>query len=329
MARQRPAKPCTAVRIRYPPLKGSKEPFFLSMPKSGRTHIAINRQGGLFIFFIVGLGAAAIYAGNSGVMLFFCALFAVCVLAIGVARRNLRQISIERRFVEDIFAGRESRIDLLIKNNGKKTVYGLHVYDTFEQNRQIGPVFVKQLPPGETATARYMCQFPGRGIARFRGFQIRSRFPLPFLELRCDMEHTDSAFVYPEPIAGHDMLVLEPADVNKPRYQTKKDDNTIRELVHGKRLGRILWKLSARRQVWMESVPLRRPVRGDKPAIVVLGKEKLGAERFERQISQVTDFALKRMMQNQSGEVHIGHQTIHYGVSPQERRVLLETLAQI
>lgn len=299
------------------------------MPNSNRIHIAINREGGLFTFFVIGLGAAAIYSGNSGLMLFFCALVAICILAVCLARINLRYISVERRFGEEFFAGREARIDLLIKNNGSHTLYGLHIYDTFEQNHRIGPVFVRKLEPGETATARYMCQFPTRGVAQFCGFQIRTRFPMPFFEFRKDFEQSDSAFVYPEPLDGMDTLVFGYSDSSKQLYHSRKNDSTIRELVHGKRTGKILWKLSARRQIWLESVPLRRPVPVDKPAIVVMDKEQLGSERFERQISQVTDFALKRMLRNQSGEVCIGHQTLKYGDSPQQRQELLETLAQI
>ena len=299
------------------------------MPNSNRIHIAINREGGLFSFFVIGLGAAAIYSGNSGLMLFFCSVVAVCLLALFIARFNLRHISVERRFGEEFFAGREARIDLLIKNNGNHTVYGLHIYDTFEMNHRIGPVFVRKLAPGETANARYMCQFPTRGVAQFCGFQIRTRFPMPFFEFRKDFDQNDSAFVYPEPLEGTDMLVFECSESSKQLYHAPQNDRTIRELVHGKRTGKILWKLSARRQIWLESVPMRRSVHVDKPAIVVMDKEQLGTERFERQISQVTDFALKRMVRNQSGEVCIGNQMLKYGDSPQQRQELLETLAQI
>ena len=294
-----------------------------------RVHIALNREGGLFVFFALGLGAAAIYSGSSGLVLLFCAILAVVILAGWVARNNLKNISIERRFVQEIFAQKESRIELLIKNHGRKPVYGLHIFDTFEQNHRIGPVFVKQLEPGETATARYLCQFPRRGVAQFCGFQIRSRFPLAFIEFRLDYDQLESAFVYPQPLAGVDLVSFEQSGDLQTVRKTYAEEHTIRELVHGRRTGKILWKLSARRQIWMESVALRRPLPGDHLAVTVTDKHKLGYERFERQISQITDLALKRIQNHQSGVVRIGDRKLIYGESPKQRRELLETLARL
>ena len=304
-------------------------PFFLPMKNQPlHIHTALNREGGLFLFFMAGLGGAAIYSGNSGLVLFFCAIFAVIVLAYFVARNNLKNISIERRFVEELFAQKETRIDLIIKNQGNHPVYGLHIYDTFELNRQIGPVFVRQLAPGDTATSRYLCQFPTRGVAQFIGFQVRSRFPLPFFEFRLDIDHHESACVYPAPVPGVDQVFLNPSESLENKTRSYAEEYTIRELVHGRRTGRILWKLSARRQTWLESVPLRHPLPGDHLIINVADKQSLGVERFERQISQITDLVLKRLHHNRTGEVHLNTQIYKYGHSPKERQELLEALAK-
>ena len=296
---------------------------------SSHIHLALNREGGLFLFFMAGLGGAAIYSGNSGLVLFFCAIFAVMVLAYFVARNNLKKISVERRFVEEIFAQKESRIDLLIKNQGNHTVYGLHIFDSFGQNHQIGPVFVRQLAPGETATARYLCQFPTRGVAQFMGFQVRSRFPLPFFEFRLDIDHPESSCVYPEPVNGFDQVFLAPSESQENMARAYAEEHTIRELVHGRRTGRILWKLSARRQTWLESVPLRHPLPGDHLIITVADKKSMTPEQFERQISQITDLVLKRLQNYKTGEVHLGAHIYEYGHSAKERQDLLEALAKV
>ena len=295
-----------------------------------KTRIALNREGGLFFFFILGLGAAAIYSGKSGLMLLFCCLFAAVVVFMVIGRQNFNQpLRIERRFVEDIFAGRDTRIDLLITNEGTSPVYGIHIFERFEGGRTIGPMFIRRLGPGETATARYMCVFPTRGQALFCGFEIRSRFPLPFLELRRDIRSETTHFVYPEPHSGTEHIVFHAVSSALNQRRSTVSDRVIRELVHGRRAGRILWKLSAKRQIWLESVPLRINSGSVIPAIWIASKSYLGDEKFERQISQVTGYILHQIQLDRSGTIHIGEVHMSYGKSPQQRREVLEMLAML
>ena len=163
------------------PLAGSGAEPQKNSPKNN-TRLALSREGWLFAFFIAGLGVAAIYSGQSGLMLLFCCLVAVVFLMLGIARKNVQNLKIERRFVEEIYAGRETRIDVLVTNTGNSTLYGIHIFEAFDDKTQIGPMFIRKLAPGETFTARYMCMFPTRGCTQFVGFEVRSRFPLPFFE---------------------------------------------------------------------------------------------------------------------------------------------------
>ena len=288
----------------------------------------MNREGGLFIFFLLGLGGAAVYSGNSGLMLFFCTLLAVCVMGVVVARRNLRGIIVERRFPEEFFAGREVRVDLLIRNTGRLPLYGLHVFDSFDLDRQIGPVYVRHLGAGDVANAHYTCKFPHRGLAHFRSFEVRSRFPLSFLEFRLDLTRHDSTYIYPEPLDGTEEVTFKSDGTGRRSVRFQKLYTSIREIRDGRKSGRILWKLSARRQIWLEAVDIRRPDVDGASMIIVTPRLKLGTERYERQISQVTDYTLKRIQDNRQGSVQIGRQLLPYGGGPQQRRVLLESLAQ-
>lgn len=288
----------------------------------------MNREGALFLFFLIGLGGAAVYSGNSGLVLFFCTLLSLCVLAIIFARRNLNGINIERRFPEEFFAGREVRVELLVRSTGRTPLYGLHIFDSFDTDRKIGPVFVRSLTRDNVICAHYTCQFPTRGIAHFLSFQVRSRFPLSFLEFRLDMNRHDVAYIYPEPIEGTDMVVFKGSESGRKPKRFHRENISIREVRNGRKSGRILWKLSARRQIWLEAVPIRRPESDANPIITLQPRQILGTEKYERQISQVTDFTLKRILDNRTGEVLIGRQSLPYGSSQKQRRQLLEALAQ-
>lgn len=295
-----------------------------------KTRIALNREGVLFLCFVLGLGAFAIYSGNHSSLLFFCCLVAVWLILAFIAHRNFVQpLCIERRFVEEIFAGKDTRIDVLVTNRGTAPIYGLHIFEQFEDGSVIGPMFVHRLGPGETATARYVCVFPKRGQMKFGGFQLRSRFPLPFWEMRRHVSSETIGFVYPEPVSGMDQIVFQTSCSDGGPRRAHASETVIRELIHGHRAGRILWKLSAKRRSWLESVPLRTRSSETVPVIRVVGKEQLGEERFELQISQVTAYVLTQLQYHRTGEVHLGHKPFQYGRLPQQRRELLEILATI
>ena len=298
--------------------------------KTSRVQIAINTEGALFLLFFLGLGCAAIDSGQNGLMLLFCCFFAAVLVFFFLARRNLAQnLCIERRFVEEIYAGRDTRIDVLITNTGKSPVYGIHVFEQFDDAHSIGPIFVQKLNPGQTATAHYMCQFPRRGTVKFEGFQIRSRFPVPFLEFRKDIENRCTSFVYPEPLQGTEWISFNAAASESSPQKMRRNDTAIRELVHGQKSGRILWKLSAKKRTWIESVPIRTRSSDSGTVIEITPRQQLGAEKYETQISQITAYVLRQMQYDYEGEIHFGNSHVPYGKSPIDRRQVLEMLATI
>ena len=291
-------------------------------------HPAINREGALAIFFFLGLAGAAIYSGNNGLILLFCWLLAAFTLMIVVAVRNCSaELTMERRFSGEVYAGRDTCIDVVITNHGSRPLYGLHVFERFEDDRFIGPMYIRRLDPGTTVTARYMCLFANRGIAHFTGFQVRSRFPLPFVELRYECAATDTAFIYPEPIPGRDMIRFEEDRTETAAAPRRGRDTAIRELVHGRKAGKILWKLSARRQKWLEAVPMPARPDDDVPAITIVPKSVLGSIPYERQISQITSFVLSQLQHDKRGEILVHNAKHAYGNSPALRRGVLEMLA--
>ena len=103
----------------------------MSKPK---IRIALNREGALFFFFVLGLGASAIYSGKSGLMLLFCCMIAAIVVFAIIAHQNFQQsLKIERRFVEEVFAGCDTRIDLLITTENYIYVIEIKLNGTAEE----------------------------------------------------------------------------------------------------------------------------------------------------------------------------------------------------
>ena len=300
------------------------------LPHSHHPHIAINREGALAIFFFLGLAGAAIHSGNNGLILLFCWTFAAAILLCAMALRNCTpNLLIQRRFSEELFAQRDTRVDVIITNTSHKTLYGLHIFERFENNRTIGPIFVRKLPPDATVTAQYLCRFVNRGYAHFSGFEVRSRFPLPFFELRYPIDAPDNAFIYPEPKPGRDLIQFACNPDKASKRLRSSHQVTFRELEHGRKSGKILWKLSAKKQKWIEAVPLRTAPQDLTPVIQIQHKKEIGSAAFENQLSQITHFVLKRMMNDQCGIVQCDNIPIEYTNTPQSRRKLLEFLATL
>ncbi len=260
-------------------------------PIHPRIHTACSREGVFFLFFVLGAGGAAIYTAKNSLILLFCFLVFTLLATLYIGRKNVSGLSLDRRFQDEIFANKEAHIDLLATNTGKRARYALHLYEDFEQDRTIGPIFIPCLKPEETAQTQYDCIFHERGIVRFRQIQIRSRFPLPFFEFRaiypCEAKNT----VYPACDPERDRVCFS-EDADDARGQTIQRNTRIQELEHGHQRGHILWKLSARRGTFIEEID-HSTRHALSQTIDFKPKTEMTLANYERQISQITDLCLK------------------------------------
>ena len=296
-----------------------------------RLRAAINREGILFVFFLCALGAAAVYSGLAGLMILFCALTASAVLLCVLGRRNMQPLKIVRRFSQDIYAGRETSVEVFVTNCGKTASFGLHVYEMFGPNRCIGPIFIGRLEPGETAAARYTCIFDVRGVARFSAFEARSRFPAPLAEWRQTVGAPDAAYVYPRIDEGCDLIEFDGGAPDMPAPSGAAAQNrelrSISELRNGRRRGRILWKLSAKKGKIYEDVAAPGRQKAATPQICVGAQNGFPRALHERRIAQVATFCAKRARSGGCGTVRLLNDVYRYGQSPEQLRNLLNALA--
>ena len=300
-------------------------------PKHHRLRAAINREGVLFVFFWLALGMAAVYSGNAGLMILFCMLTSAFALLYVLARRNMRPLEIARRFPEDIFACRQARVDVFVTNRSPVPVYGLHLYEKFDDDHCIGPMNIRRLAPGETARAGYVCVFGERGVAQFSSFEVRSRFPVPIFEWRRTIDASDMARVYPRYEMGTELIHFcdvfddAPPSASLP---TKAEEHAITELRHGRRRGRILWKLSAKKGRIYEDIPIRNNRQIQTPQIVVKPARGRPRSEYEREIAQVASFCTRHMLDGYAGSVRLRHAVYRFGQSREQWRTLLNALTE-
>ena len=255
--------------------------------------MACSREGVYFLCFVVGLTVAAIYTAKNALILLASFLVILVVASILLGRNNVRKVLVQRRLNDELFAQQEAHITLVAQNVGHRARYAIQLFEDFERDRTIGPIYVSCLRPDSTASCDYDCVFQHRGTVRFRQIQVRSRFPMPFFEFRAVYPLEARNTVYPERLSERDLIQFE-ADATRSHATSLHRQPRMQELQFGHQTGRILWKLSARRGEFIEE--LQRPGRAVcAETIRFVPKSELTVADFEKQISQITDYALKAL----------------------------------
>ncbi|MCL2325568.1 MAG: hypothetical protein FWC40_03560 [Proteobacteria bacterium] len=296
--------------------------------KTKRIRLALSREAILFIFFVLGLGSAAVYTGRNSLILLFCVLFIAIVVCLTLGRQNVKSLRLERRLISEFFANQESSVEVLVHNLRQQRRYGLHVYESFGQAHTIGPMFVPALMAAQTAVMRYVCVFPNRGETRFCQIEVRSRYPMPFFEFRATYACEALALVYPALIEERGTLAFRDAPA-QAAHARRHHQTRLRELINGRKTGRIVWKVSAKSRRWIEEVRAFEPA-GNARALHIKSPHAMSSAAFERHVSETATFALDCLESGESISLWLDETClVPSGHGPEQRRAVLEALATV
>lgn len=302
----------------------------VAVPESRRVRVAINREGYFLLFLVLVLGASAIYSGNNGLVLLFAVLVAFFVLGTYRGVQNVKALYVERVLNHEFYANKDHRIGLQIHNVGDNAKFALHFYEDFAKTRHIGPMVVDKLEPGEKILAHYDCVFERRGVVNFRQIVVHSRFPVSFLELRLILPLPATCIVYPH-IATEfrDESSFGAQDEASPKRLHSVDER-MRLWRKGGSMNRVLWKISAKRQQWIERQIVHQN-RSTAYRVQVPPKPKSPFDPdFEQRISEAAALCLHKIAQGYTvslwqGSVCVLAQAEHQG----QRERILKALALI
>jgi uncharacterized protein (DUF58 family) len=166
-----------------------------------RRHLRFTREGKLFVFVTLGLGFAAVNTGTNLMYLVFGFMLSLIVLSGVLSEHVLRQLTVERRLPARAVAGEPTLIELNVKNGKKRLVsYSVEVEDQAEGTDNPRRCYFLKVPPQGEQSASYRRTPARRGVLRFRGFAIATRFPFALFEKWREVDLDGELLIFPRPL---------------------------------------------------------------------------------------------------------------------------------
>jgi uncharacterized protein (DUF58 family) len=178
-----------------------KVPWYLPRDIRYRRHLRFTREGKLFVFVTLGLGFAAVNTGTNLMYLVFGFMLSLIVLSGVLSEHVLRQLRVERRLPARAVAGEPALIELAVRNDKKRLVsYSVEVEDQAEGSDNPRRCYFLKIPPDREQCASYRRVPARRGVLRFRGFSITTRFPFALFEKWREQDLEGELLIFPRPL---------------------------------------------------------------------------------------------------------------------------------
>lgn len=178
--------------------------------------LKFTREGRYFVAISVGIGLAAINTGNNLLYLLLGWLLSVIIASGILSEQVLRNLRIQRRPPPRIFAGQPFLMEISVENTKRSLAsYSIEVEDRIADGMLDKKCYFLKVPSGRTQRTSYRHIFARRGLYRFTGFRVGTKFPFGLFRKSRDIDVGKDVVVYPQvhPItvpsprahhAGHD-----------------------------------------------------------------------------------------------------------------------------
>jgi uncharacterized protein (DUF58 family) len=209
------------------------------------------------------VGFAALNTGNNLLYLVLSLMLAFLALSGFLSELALRHVTVERRLPQEVFAGLENRVEILIRNTGSRSSsYALVIEDRLAPvpdprrrrrrlRRVAGHCFVLRIQPGTCERRSYSWIPDVRGHVEFGTFVISTRFPFALFVKSMAIPAPGQVLVYP---AVRSVPTLDRGGRHGPRGETETGSggegaelSGLRKFVAGDPARRIHWRSSVRR----------------------------------------------------------------------------------
>ncbi|MER3429204.1 MAG: hypothetical protein C4334_14155 [Pyrinomonas sp.] len=216
--------------------------------------VRIGAGGWLFLALLAVVTLAAANTGNNLLFLIFSTLVSTLFVALAAGRMALRELQVQARFPDHLFAG-ESAPALVAVQNSKRVwpsisilVEARAVFDGKMHNRALG--YFVYVPARSRVEQRIEHRFDRRGRWKVIGFDLSTRFPFGFFRLRRRLHARDvEIIIYPKPEPIGDELHLLPMALGQSetaRRGTGHDLYSLRDYQPHDSLRHVDWKATAR-----------------------------------------------------------------------------------
>ncbi len=253
------------------------------------THMKATREGKRFAVASFLIAVAALNTGNNLIYLILSLMFSFLILSMVLAKVNLSGLSLEIIGSPTVFAGEETSMTLLLRNE-KRLVSSYSVKCSVSGSPV--PAYCQVIPPLRAVENDVRITFRKRGLYQYGDFRVESGFPFILMSGERKIKVNASVLVYPalsdvtvtpEQIAGGEMTeVLSLSGVGDDIY-------SLREFREGDDWRRIHWKASAKRGIYF--VREYAEYQGVRVTIVLDNRLPEGGELFEMAVSLAASLA--------------------------------------
>jgi uncharacterized protein (DUF58 family) len=156
------------------------------------------REGRYFVLITIGIGFGAINTGNNLLYLLLGWMMSVIIASGILSEQSLRGLVATRQAPARIFAGRPFLMGISLKNaKGRLSSFSIEIEDLVDDRPLDKKCYFLKVPAGRTQTTSYRHTFARRGLYRFQGFRISTKFPFALFRKSRDVDHAGEIIVYP------------------------------------------------------------------------------------------------------------------------------------
>lgn len=182
--------------------------------------LKFTREGRYFVAISVGIGLAAINTGNNLLYLLLGWLLSVIIASGILSEQVLRNLRIQRRPPPRIFAGQPFLMEISVENTKRSLAsYSIEVEDRIADGMLDKKCYFLKVPSGRTQRTSYRHTFARRGLYRFTGFRVGTKFPFGLFRKSRDIDVGKDVVVYPQ---------IHPITVPSPRAHHAGNDTARR-----------------------------------------------------------------------------------------------------
>ncbi len=161
--------------------------------------LRFTREGKLFVAVALGVGVAAINTGNNLLYLVLGMMLSLIVLSGILSEVVLRGLRITRRLPQRVHAGVPFLVEIVLANDKQSAPsYSVEIEDLIEGRPTEKRCYFLKVSARGSQTAAYRSTLTMRGLYRYRGLRVSSRFPFGLFEKSRRIELPAELIVYPK-----------------------------------------------------------------------------------------------------------------------------------
>jgi uncharacterized protein (DUF58 family) len=160
--------------------------------------LSFTREGRWLTFLAIAIGVAAINTGNNLLYLILAWLLSFIIASGVLSEVTMRGLGVTRRPPPQVFAGQPFLMEIAVENqkNGLAS-FSIEIEDLLDGRPLDKKCYFLKIPPGRTQRTSYRHTFARRGLYKFDGFRVATRFPFTLFRKSKDVDSATEVLVFP------------------------------------------------------------------------------------------------------------------------------------